>query len=366
MSRNDLLSPLRLGALDLPNRVIMAPMTRSRAGAGDVPTAATAEYYVQRATACLLITEGTQISQQGQGYAYTPGIHTQEQVAGWRRVVDAVHEAGGRIAPQLWHVGRLSHPVLQPDGGLPVAPSAIKPDGAAFTPQGMLDYVTPRALETDEIAGIVADFARAAENARAAGFDAVELHGANGYLIDQFIRSGSNQRTDRYGGSVENRNRFMLEVVAAVTDVLGPGRLGIRFSPNGAYHNMSDSDPAATFSHAVEQLNRFDLAFLHIIEPLADDHHMSPPPGATRVAGLLRGLFKGPFILNGGITREVGDRLIAEGAADAIAFGVPYIANPDLVDRFRRNAPLAQADRATFYGGDERGYLDYPALEQAA
>lgn len=365
MNDKNLLSPLRLGDLDLPNRVIMAPMTRSRAGKGDVPTAATAKYYVQRATAGLLITEGTQITQQGQGYAFTPGIHSPEQVAGWKGVTDAVHEAGGRIAAQLWHVGRLSHRVLQPGGVLPVAPSAIKPDGQAFTPQGMLDYEVPRALETDEIAGIVADFAKAAENAKAAGFDAIELHGANGYLIDQFIRSGSNTRTDRYGGSVENRNRFMLEVVAAVTDVLGGGRVGIRFSPNGAYHNMSDSDPAATFGYAAEQLNRFNLAFLHVIEPLVDDHMMSPPPGATRVAGLLRRTFKGPFILNGGITREVGDQLIADGAADAVAFGVPYIANPDLVERFRRNAPLAQADRATFYGGDEKGYLDYPALNAA-
>ncbi len=365
MSDQNLLSPLRLGDIDLPNRVIMAPMTRSRAGKGDVATAATATYYVQRASAGLLITEGTQITQQGQGYAYTPGIHSADQVVGWKGVTEAVHEAGGRIAAQLWHVGRLSHRVLQPGGALPVAPSAIKPDGQAFTPQGMLDYEAPRALETDEIAGIVADFAKAAENAKAAGFDAVELHGANGYLIDQFIRSGSNTRTDRYGGSVENRNRFMLDVVAAVTDVLGGGRVGIRFSPNGAYHNMSDSNPAATFGYAAEQLNRFNLAFLHVIEPLVDDHNMSPPPGATRVAGLLRRTFKGPFILNGGITRAVGDRLIAQGAADAIAFGVPYIANPDLVERFRRNATLAQADRATFYGGNEKGYLDYPALDAA-
>lgn len=364
MSHLNLLSPLRLGDVELPNRIIMAPMTRSRAVAGHAD-ANTAKYYVQRASAGLLITEGTQISPQGQGYVFTPGIHSPEQVAGWRGVTDAVHAAGGRIAAQLWHVGRVSHRVLQPDGGLPVAPSAIKFDGKVFTTQGPLDYETPRALETDEIAGIVADYAKAAENAKAAGFDAVELHGANGYLIDQFLRSGTNTRTDSYGGSVQNRNRFMLEVVAAVTDVLGGGRVGIRFSPNGTFNGMSDSDPASTFGYAVEQLNRFNLAFLHVIEPLVDDHHMSPPSGATRVAGLLRQLFKGPYILNGGITRELGDKLIAEGAADAVAFGVPFISNPDLVERFRRNAPLAAADRATFYGGTEQGYLDYPALDVA-
>jgi N-ethylmaleimide reductase len=366
VSVENLFRPLRLGAVDIPNRIIMAPMTRSRAGAGHVATASTALYYAQRADAGLLIAEGSQISQAGQGYIRTPGIHSEEQTQAWAKVVQAVHAKGGRIALQLWHVGRMSHPLFQPGGAAPLAPSALRPEGRGMTPEGLQDYVTPRALETEEVAAIVGQFAAAAVNARRAGFDAVELHAANGYLLDQFLRDGSNKRTDRYGGSVENRSRFLLEVTAAAVDAMGPGRVGIRFSPNGAYNSMSDSDPAATFGYAAEMLNRFDLAFLHVIEPLRDDHPMSPPAGARRVAGLLRRLYKGAFIFNGGLDGPTADRLMGEGAADAAAFGVPFIANPDLVQRLRMGAPLATADRTFFYRGEDRGYIDYPTLAEKA
>ncbi|MGQ9369854.1 alkene reductase [Azospirillum sp. ST 5-10] len=360
MSRPDLFSPLRLGALDLPNRVIMAPMTRSRAGAGNVPTATMATYYAQRASAGLLITEATQVSADGQGYPSTPGIHTDEQVAGWRRVTDAVHAQGGRIFAQLWHVGRISHPMFQPDGQLPVAPSAIAARGELYTGDGMKPFPTPRALETDEIPRLVAAFATAARRAVAdAGFDGVEVHGANGYLVDQFLRDGTNRRTDGYGGSVENRVRFLVEVTEAVSGAVGADRTGVRLSPNGGFNDMSDSDPAALFGHAAAALDRFGLAYLHVVEGLQGP--MAPPPEAERVAPLLRRAFRGPFIINGGFDRESADHWLADGAADAVSFGVPFIANPDLPARLRAGLPLAEADRATFYGGDERGYVDYPA-----
>ncbi|QJE73986.1 alkene reductase [Aerophototrophica crusticola] len=366
MSKTDLFSPVRLGDIDLANRVVMAPMTRSRAAAGQVPNPLSVDYYRQRASAGLIITEGAQVSQQGQGYPDTPGIFNEAQVEGWKAVVDAVHAAGGRIALQLWHVGRISHPVFQPGGALPVAPSAIAAKGSVYTHEGMKEYPTPRALETGEIAGIVAQYAHGAAQAKAAGFDGVEIHGANGYLIDQFLRDGTNKRTDQYGGSVENRARFLLEVTAAVVDVFGASRVGVRLSPTNPFNDITDSDPAATFGHAAEQLNRFGLAFLHVIEPVVPGHPMAGPAGAPGVAGLLRRAFTGPYILNGGYDRDSAVQAVESGAADAVAFGIPFISNPDLVRRLQLRAPLAPADRATFYGGDAKGYTDYPALDMAA
>ena len=358
----DLFQPVRLGALALPNRIVMAPLTRSRAGSAGIPGAMNASYYAQRATAGLIIAEATQISQQAQGYAFTPGVANEAQVAGWRQVTQAVHQAGGRIVLQLWHVGRISHPSLQPGGTLPVAPSAIKPEGQAFTESGFQPFVAPRALETDEIPGIVEDYRRAARNAQEAGFDGVEIHAANGYLIDQFLRDGTNQRTDRYGGSLENRTRLLLEVTEAVTSVWGSERVGVRISPASPANDMRDSDPQALFNHAVAALAPFSLAYLHVVE------------GATGGArdllgfdyGALRRAFGGPYLANNGYDKPLAEAALREGRADAIAFGRPFIANPDLVERLRTGAPLATADHKTFYGGDEHGYTDYPALAQQA
>src|SRR5580692_1932961 len=271
MSGPDIFSPFTLGPLTLPNRVVMAPMTRNRAGPGNVPVELNATYYAQRASAGLIVSEATQVSPQGIGYPGTPGIHSPEQVAGWKLVTDAVHKAKGRIYLQLWHVGRISHPSLQPDGALPVAPSAIAPAGQAMTYDGMKPFVTPRALETAEIAGVIADYRRGAENAKTAGFDGVELHGANGYLIDQFLRDGTNKRTDRYGGSASNRARFLTEVTQALIGEWGGERVGVRLSPTNPYNDIADSNPAATFSIAANELNRLGIAYLHIVEPGPDD-----------------------------------------------------------------------------------------------
>ena len=363
MSNADLFTPLRLGAIELPNRVIMAPMTRSRAGAGNAVTPLTVEYYAQRASAGLIITEATQVSATGQGYPNTPGIHTDAQTLAWRAVAEAVHAKGGRIAAQLWHVGRVSHPVFQPGGAAPVAPSAIAAKGELYTGDGMKPFPTPRALDTDEIPDLVKTFADAAKRAVFdAGLDGVEIHGANGYLIDQFLRDRSNKRTDRYGGSVENRARFLLEIVDAVSTAVGADRVGVRLSPTGTFNDMADSDPLALFSHVAQALNPFGLAFLHVIEG-QPGHHMAPPDSAPHVAAELRRLYKGPFIINGGYTKEQADAAIAEGAADAVSFGELFISNPDLPERFRIGADLTPPDRSTYYGGDAKGYTDYPALE---
>ncbi|MBI1732158.1 MAG: alkene reductase [Gammaproteobacteria bacterium] len=343
----NLFTPLMMADLQLPSRIVMAPMTRSRAGAGNAPTCMMATYYLQRAGAGLIISEATQVSPQAVGYPGTPGIHSYDQIAGWRNVTDAVHGAGGRIFVQLWHVGRISHPSWQPDGQLPVAPSAIRPAGEAMTADGMQPFVTPRALDTDEIPGIVEQFARAAANARAAGFDGAELHAANGYLLDQFLRDGSNRRTDRYGGSAENRCRLLLEVTAAVGDVLGAGRVGVRLSPDGTFNDMHDSDPVRTFGTAVQLLNRIRPAYLHVSEGKYD---CSP----------LRRAFNGLYMANSGYDFARGSAALASGTADLIAYGTSFIANPDLPARFADNLPLAPADPATFYGGDKRGYTDYP------
>ncbi len=357
-----LFSSIKLGHHTLPNRIAMAPLTRCRAVNGHVPGPLTVEYYKQRASAGLIITEGSQISPQGVGYMNTPGIHSPEQAIGWGLVTKAVHEQGGHIYLQLWHVGRVSHPSFQPGGATPVAPSSIRPAGQVYTAQGPQDYVTPHALSVEEIAAIVEDFRRATRNARAAGFDGVEIHGANGYLLDQFLRDGSNQRTDAYGGSIENRARLLLEVTEAVCQVWDNQRVGVRLSPLQPVHSMHDSNPEATFSHVVEKLNRYNLAYLHVAEMGKDN------PGAAGPAfdlTKLRHLWKGVYIANCGYTRDSGNQAIAGGHADMIAYGVPFIANPDLVQRFSKNAALNPPDQSTFYGGGEKGYTDYPALNPA-
>ncbi len=360
-NENLLLTPFTLGPLTLPNRVVMSPLTRSRAGAGNAPTPLNVTYYVQRATAGLIISEATQISPQGVGYPSTPGIHSPEQVAGWRQVTDAVHAHGGRIFLQLWHVGRISHPSLQPEGALPVAPSAIAPVGQVFTAEGPKDFVTPRALELDELPGIVAQYRQGAQNALAAGFDGVEVHGANGYLLDQFLQDGSNRRTDAYGGSVENRARLLLEVVAAVVEIWGANRVGLRISPGGAFNSVHDSDPAATFGYAADALNRFGLAYLHVVEPDTLDAYpvAGQPTSPTRH---LRKIFHGALITAKNYTEASGEAILRDGDADLIAYGRLFLANPDLPERFARHAPLNEPDPSTFYGGGEHGYTDYPAL----
>ena len=359
MNEVNLFSPYKLGDLELPNRMVMAPLTRNRAGDGNVPGQLNATYYTQRVSAGLIIAEATQVSPEGLGYPATPGIHSAAQVAGWKLVTDAVHQHGGRIFLQLWHVGRISHPDLQPDGALPVAPSAIAPKGEAATYEGMKPFVTPRALETSEIPLIVEQYRQGAKNALEAGFDGVEVHGANGYLLDQFLRDGTNKRTDEYGGSIENRARLLLEVTQAVTEVWGAGRVGVRLSPSGTFNDMHDSDPLATFGYAAEALNRFGLAYLHLIEVVeADLRH-----GGTEVpTSYLRDRFTGTLIVNGGYDLDRSNAVLSSHKADLVAFGTLFIANPDLPQRFALNAPLNPADPSTFYGGGEKGYIDYPFL----
>lgn len=354
----DLFTPIRLGPYRLPNRLVMAPLTRNRAGPGNVPQDLNVTYYAQRASAGLIITEATQVSPQGVGYPGTPGIHTQAQVAGWKRVTRAVHAKSGRLFLQLWHVGRISHPSLQPNGELPVAPSAIKPAGKAFTPDGPQPFVTPRSLETGEISGIVEQYRQAALNALAAGFDGIEIHAANGYLLDQFLRDGTNQRTDQYGGSLGNRVRLLLEVTAAVSEVWGPERVGMRISPVNPFNDISDTDPQQTFEYVAQRLNPFGLAYLHVIEMGAD----SRPFEFAR----LREAFKGHYIANGGYTKARANQALTEGSADLIAFGTLFLANPDLPARFIKDASLNEPDPATFYGGGEEGYTDYPFLKHQA
>lgn len=356
----NLFSPITLGAVSAPNRIFMAPLTRCRAEAGNVPGDLNAEYYRQRDSAGLIISEATSVTPRGFGYPNTPGIFTEAQVAGWRKVTQAVQGAGGRIFLQLWNVGRISHPTYQPDGGLPIAPSAIKPKGKIFTGTEMLDYETPRALETDEITGVIAEYVHGAKLAKSAGFDGVEIHNANGYLLDQFLRDGTNKRTDKYGGSVENRARLTLEVTAAVVGVWGADRVGIRFSPGGVFNDMHDSAPLRTFGHVLRELQRFNLAYAHITQVTAQD----VAHGATAGVGPreLRPFYPGTIVSAGGFTWETGNQAIAEGWADAIAFGVPFLSNPDLPERFRRSAPLNPPDENTFYASGPKGYTDYPRL----
>jgi N-ethylmaleimide reductase len=354
-----LFSSIQLGPYTLPNRTAMAPMTRNRAGAGNVPQAINVEYYVQRASAGLIITEGSQIAEDALGYPATPGIHSAEQIAGWKKITEAVHAKGGHIFLQLWHCGRISHSSLLPGGKLPVAPSAIKPAGQAFTYQGMQDYTIPHALTLAEIPGLIGQFSTAAKNALEAGFDGVEIHAANGYLLDQFLRDGSNKREDSYGDSVSKRARLILEVTDAVCKVWGGNRVGIRLSPLQPFNDMFDSSPEETFSHVVKELNRFDLAYLHITEMGSETPGAAGP---TFDLIKLRKLWKGVYMTNGGYDLARSNMAIAKGEADMVSFGVPFIANPDLPARLAKGAALNTADQATFYGGNAKGYTDYAFL----
>jgi N-ethylmaleimide reductase len=354
----DLFSPVELGDVALKNRIVMAPLTRNRAGNGGVPQDINVTYYAQRATAGLIVTEATPISAMAHGYPALPGIYTDAQVAGWKKVIDAVHAKGGKIVIQLWHVGRISHPSLLPNEALPVAPSAIKPAGQAFTYQGLQDYVEPRALEIVEIPAIIDDYVHATKCAIAAGFDGVEIHAANGYLLDQFLRDGSNHRTDSYGGSYENRARLLIEVTQAVVDIIGSRKVGVRLSPVNPFNDMKDSNPQAMFNSVAEALNQFDLAYLHVVEGGIHGGGKADPFDFSA----FRKRYNGSYMANLGYDKARGNAAIASGHADVIAYGVPFIANPDLVTRFEKNAPLNDADSSTFYGGDEQGYIDYPML----
>jgi N-ethylmaleimide reductase len=359
MSQSKLFEPYKLGPITLTNRVVMAPLTRNRAvPSGLVPSPLAVEYYSQRASAGLLITEASQVSQQGQGYQDTPGIYSQEQVAGWRKITDAVHARGGHIYIQLWHVGRISHVDLQPGGGKPVAPSALRAKGKTFVNGTFADTSEPRALELSEIPGIIDTFKRATENAIAAGFDGVEIHGANGYLLDQFAKDGANKRTDAYGGSIENRARLMLEVSKAVAAVAGSERTGIRISPVTPANDISDSNPQPLFDHIVDQLNALKLTYIHVIEGSTG----GPRDNAPFDYASLRKRFKQTYVANNGYDLALANKQLDAGAADLIAFGRPFISNPDLVERLKRGAPLAALDKATLYGGSAKGYTDYPTL----
>jgi len=354
---SDLFSPVKLGSIAMSNRMVMAPLTRNRSSMEGVPQDINVTYYEQRATAGLIITEATPISAMGHGYPLLPGIYTDAQVDGWKKVTDAVHAKGGKIVIQLWHVGRISHPTLL-NGATPVAPSPVKPAGKAFTFNGLVDYVEPRALDASELPGIVADYVQASKNAIKAGFDGVEIHSANGYLLDQFLRDGSNKRSDIYGGSIENRARFLMEVTKAVVDATGSDKVGLRLSPVNPFNDIKDSNPQAVFNYVTEQLNQFNLAYLHVVE------------GGIHGGGVadafdfdaMRKLCKSPYMANLSYDKVRGNAAIASGHTDAVAYGVPFIANPDLVERFRQDAPLNEADSKSFYGGTEKGYTDYPTL----
>lgn len=347
----DLFSPIHLGDLTLPNRILMAPLTRARSGPARIPNALMAEYYVQRASAGLIISEATIVTPRGAGYANTPGIWSAEQVAAWKKITDAVHAAGGRIFAQLWHVGRISHPLLL-NGELPVAPSPIAPEGHVRLLRPVTPYVTPHPLAAEEIPPIIEAFRQGAENARLAGFDGVEIHGANGYLLDQFLQSSTNHRTDNYGGPVENRARLLLEVTDAAIAVWGPDRVGVHLAPRGDSHSMGDSDPSATFGYVARELGRRKIAFIFARE-YRDANWLTPQ---------LKKEFGGVFIANEKFTKESANAVLAAGEADAVAFGVPFISNPDLPRRFAENAPLNPPDPDTFYGDGSAGYTDYPAL----
>ncbi len=353
----DLFKPTQLGDLTLSNRIVMGPLTRSRAGKGDIQGPMNAEYYGQRASAGLIISEATQISQQGKGYAFTPGIYTEQQTSGWKLSTDAVHAKGGVIFAQLWHVGRISHPDLQANNQLPVAPSAIRPVGKAFTETGFQDYVTPRALELGEIPNIIEQYVHASACAKKAGFDGIEIHAANGYLIHQFLSDKTNNRTDNYGGSIENRARLLLELVEALIAVWPAGRIGIRLSPVTHSNDMDDSEPMATFSYVVEQLNHFGLSYIHWVE----GETMGPRTIPAHFSfAALRKLFKGIYIANNGYDLPLALKARENNLADLICFGRPYIANPDLVACLERGIELTQAPKETWYGNGAEGYTDWP------
>jgi N-ethylmaleimide reductase len=373
MTGERLFQPVRLGRHNLRHRMVMAPLTRSRARQpGNVPGPLNACYYAQRASAALIISEATQVSMQGQGYAWTPGIHSREQVEGWRLVTDAVHDAGGLIFLQIWHVGRISHPSLQPDRMLPVAPSAIRPSSEAFVENengegDLVPFVTPRALQIEEMPYLVQQYVRGARNALTAAFDGVEVHAANGYLLDQFIESSTNRRSDEYGGSIENRARLLMEVVEAVSDVWGADRVGVRLSPLGMMNDISDDDPETSFGHVAEKLNDYRLAYLHIVNPAiaALEKEAEPEPRALRMLDRIRERYQGgTLMIAGGFDRDTAEAWLEQGKADLIAFGRKFLADPDLPERFRSRVPLNAEDRSTFYGGGAKGYTDYPTLAQ--
>lgn len=353
----DLFSPVTVGDLELANRMVMAPMTRNRANTENAPDSLTTTYYQQRATAGLIITEASQISAEGVGYPATPGIYSEAQVAGWRQVTDAVHAKGGHIFIQLWYCGRISHPSLLPEQQTPVAPSALTPEGEAITYEGPQAFVEPRALTSNEIPGIVSQYKHAALMAKQAGFDGIEVHSANGYLIDQFLRDGSNQRSDEYGGNVENRMRFLNEILDTVCEVWPSHRVGLRLSPENSFNSMSDTNPQAHFAYFIEQLNPRQLAYLHILE----GDMMTKQSQVDYRA--LRDIYKGIYMANNGYDKARAQASLANGDSDLVAFGIPFLANPDLVYRFQNDLPLNEADQNTFYGGDSHGYTDYPFAE---
>ncbi|MEA2819375.1 MAG: N-ethylmaleimide reductase, partial [Bradyrhizobium sp.] len=365
-----LFQPYRLGPFNLRHRIVMAPLTRSRARQpGNVPSSLAACYYAQRASAALIVSEATQVSMQGQGYAWTPGIHNPEQVEAWRRVTKAVHEASGLIFNQLWHVGRISHPALQPDNMLPVAPSAIIPEGKAFIENErgegeLVPFVRPRALTIEEMPYLVRQYERAARNAQAADFDGVEIHAANGYLLDQFIETGTNRRTDGYGGAVENRTRLLFEVAEALLAIWGPDRIGVRLSPMGKLNDIHDDNPEATFGYIAERLSDYGFAYLHIVNPAMEQmqNEQEPAPQALSMVKLIRSKYRGTLIVAGGFQADTAARWLREGNTDLIAFGRKFIANPDLPERLRVGAPFNADDPTTYYGGGEKGYTDYPSL----
>ncbi len=354
-----LLEPFQTGSIQVSNRFVMAPLTRQRAGKNLEPTDLNVKYYQQRASAGLIISEASQISPKGQGYINTPGIYSKTQIEGWQKVTEAVHKAGGRIVCQLWHVGRHSHPLIQLDGSMPVAPSAVAETGHITTPAGKLKPVIPQALSLAEIKATIADYRRAAHNAVAAGFDGVEIHGANGYLIEQFLNDSSNIRTDKYGGDIPNKTRFALEVVEAVVNEIGADRTGIRLSPSGRNFGVSNEKPVETFTYLIERLNEFDLAFIHLIEPFPQtinglENYLASP------TKYFKPLIKSPVTTAGGMTFELAEKMLINGQTDLIAFGRDYISNPDLVDRYQNDWPLQPYNTDTFYGGNEKGYTDYP------
>ncbi|MEN3930981.1 alkene reductase [Microvirga sp. W0021] len=358
-----LFEPFKMGAIDVKNRIAMAPLTRNRATPGtDAPNELTVEYYRQRATAGLIVTEGAQISQQGQGYIWTPGIYTPEQVKGWSKVTDAVHREGGKIVIQLWHVGRVSHTSLQPNGAAPVAPSAVRAEAKTYIEGGFSATSEPTALTIEQIGAILQDYRQATRNAREAGFDGIEIHGANGYLIDQFLKPSTNKRTDSYGGDIEGRTHFALDVVDVMTSEWDAGHIGIRLSPVSPANGISDPDPQPVFNHLVSELSERNLAFIHVVEGATG----GPRDIAPFDYDALRSRFSGAYIANNNYNRAMAIDAIASKRADMVAFGRAFIANPDLVERLRIDAPLNELHRETLYGGGAEGYTDYPTLAQTA
>jgi len=354
----DLFSPIKIGNLTLKNRIFMAPLTRCRSVDNNIPNDLMATYYAQRASAGLIISEATQISPQGIGYPCTPGIYNKEQIQGWKNITDVVHKNGGNIFLQLWHVGRISHSSYL-NGELPVAPSAIKPAGEVYTFNGMKEYQTPRELTVTEIKELVKKYVTAAKNAMEAGFDGVEIHSANGYLLDQFLRDGTNIREDEYGGNIENRCRFLFDVIKETVAEIGSEKVGLRLSPSGTFNDMTDSNPKKHFEYICQKLNRFNLAYLHVVDALEGD----VKHGADVVElSVLRDVYDGVLITNGAYDKDRGNKSIESNNADAVSYGALYIANPDLPKRFETNTPLNEIDVSTFYTQDEKGYTDYPSI----